>query len=316
MGNSFNIQEEWITDYKLSGNDLLIFARLASFTLNVGGYNGSVEWLGHSVGTTKRTATNVLRNLEDTGLIERGGGMIKCVFQPIREGEKSSLKREKISPNREKSAREKISPNREKITQERENFSHKYNKEIYYTKECSDSVIDSEPTHTATPTLDFLFQFFKSKIQNEMDESCVRNLAKKFANIEQAKVFAEFCEARKTNLNLGMITKLFNEILDRACEWDAQGRPRKVQKQPEPPQNTIQLRPQMQPTQQNAEISAKEAQIYNFNLWRGQIIDCIKNNPKFAKKTLMQMMRITTQVAEQFPTPCDLEIINQFIDNL
>ena len=150
-----------------------------------------------------------------------------------------------------------------------------------------------------------------------MDESCVRNLAKKFANIEQAKVFAEFCEARKTNLNLGMITKLFNEILDRACEWDAQGRPTpRAQKQPEPPQNTMQLRPQMQPTQQNAEISAKEAQIYNFNLWRGQIIDCIKNNPKFAKKTLMQMMRITTQVAEQFPTPCDLEIINQFIDNL
>ena len=315
MGNSFNIQEEWITDYKLSGNDLLIFARLASFTLNVGGYNGSVEWLGHSVGTTKRTATNVLRNLEDTGLIERGGGMIKCVFQPLTEGEKSSLKREKISPNREKSAREKISPNREKITQERENFSHKYNKENNYTNKCSDSVIDSEPTHTQH-TLDFLLNFFQSKILNEMDESCVRNLAKKFANIEQAKVFAEFCEARKTNLNLGMITKLFNEILDRACEWDAQGRPRKVQKQPEPPQNTIQLRPQMQPTQQNAEISAKEAEIWKFNVWRGEIAEAIKKHPKTAKKTWIKQNELTTKISNEYPRPCDLEIINQFIDNL
>lgn len=313
MANAFYIQEEWITDYKLSGNDLLIFARLASFTLNVGGYNGSVEWLGHSVGTTKRTAINVLEKLEKIGMIERVGRMIKCVFQPLTEGEKSTLNGEKISPKRNG---EKISPNGAKFSSKGEKISPKYNKENNYTKECSDSVIVEATTHTQH-TLDFLLNFFQSKILNEMDESCVRNLAKKFANIEQAKVFAEFCEARKTNLNLGMITKLFNEILDRACEWDAQGRPTpRAQKQPEPPQNTIQLRPQMQPTQQNAEISAKEAQIYNFNLWRGQIIDCIKNNPKFAKKTLMQMMRITTQVTERFPKPCDLEIINQFIDNL
>ena len=313
MANAFYIQEEWITNYKLSGNDLLIFARLASFTLNVGGYNGSIEWLGHSVGTTKRTATNILRNLENVGLIERGGGMIKCVFYTSSKGEKNSLKRENISPNREKIARENISPNREKIAKKEENFSLKYNKENNYTIKCSNSVIDSEPTHTLTHTENFLFDFFKSKIQNEMDESCIRNLAKKFATFEQAKLFAEFCEERKTTLNLGMLCKLHGEIFDKACEWDAQGRPRKSQKQPEqPPQPTL----QMQPQPKNPEIGAKEAQIYDFNLWRGEIIDCIKNNPKFAKKTLMQMMRITTQVTDQFPTPCDIEEINQYLSKI
>ncbi len=311
MANAFYIQEEWITDYKLSGNDLLIFARLASFTLNIGGYNGSVEWLGHSVGTTKRTATNVLRNLEDAGLIERGDRMIKCVFQPISRGEKNSPKRENISPNGEKIAREKISPNSAKFSQEREKISPKYYKEINTPIKCSDSVIVEETTHTLTHTENFLFDFFKSKIQNEMDESCIRNLAKKFANIEQAKLFAEFCEERKTNLNLGMICKLHGEIFDKACEWDAQGRPRKHQKQPE-----IAHQPQVQmlPPQETPENSAKEAEIRNFNQWRGQVIDCIKNNPKFAKKTLIQLMRITTQVIDQFPTPCDIEVIKDYLN--
>lgn len=150
-----------------------------------------------------------------------------------------------------------------------------------------------------------------------MDESCVRNLAKKFANIEQAKVFAEFCEARKTNLNLGMITKLFNEILDRACEWDAQGRPtQRAQKQPEPPQNTIQLQPQMQPTQQNAEISAKEAEIWKFNVWRGEIAEAIKKHPKTAKKMWIKQNELTTKISNEYPRPCDIEIINNYIDQL
>lgn len=313
MGNSFNIQEEWITDYKLSGNDLLIFARLASFTLNVGGYNGSVEWLGHSVGTAKRTTIDIIARLEKRGLIERGSGMIKCVFQPLSRGEKSAPNGAEIAPKSADFAGAEIAPKSAKSAKKSAESAPKYNKENNYTKECSDSVIDSEPTHTQH-TLDFLLNFFQSKIINEMDESCVRNLAKKFANIEQAKVFAEFCEARKTNLNLGMITKLFNEILDRACEWDAQGRPtQRAQKQPE---QLPQPQPQILSQRKPPEISAKEAQINNFNLWRGQIIDCIKNNPKFAKKTLMQMMRITTQVTERFPKPCDIEIINNYINNL
>ena len=308
MANAFYIQDEWITDYKLSGNDLLIFARLASFTLNVGGYNGSIEWLGHSVGTTKRTAINVLEKLEKTGMIERENKFIKCVFQPLAQGEKSALKGEKISPKRKG---EKISPNGAKFSSKGEKISPKYNKEYNYTNKCNDSVIDSEPTHTLTHTENFLFDFFKSKIQSATDESCIRNLAKKFANIEQAQLFAEFCEERKTTLNLGMLCKLHDEIFDRACEWDALGRPRKHKKQPE---IAPQPQPQILPQQRIPENNAKEAEIYDFNQWRGQVIDCIKKNPKFARKTLMQMMRITTQVTKQFPTPCDLEKINEYLN--
>ena len=310
MTTSFYIQEEWIADYKLSGNDLLIFARLANFTLNVGGYNGSVEWLGHSVGTTKRTATNVLRNLEDVGLIERGGGMIKCVFYTPSKGEKNSLKRENISPNRENFARENISPNRENFAKKEENFSLKYNKEIYTPLIGGVSITKIEEQNTTTPTTEFLFKSFKSKISSKQDHDCIAKLASTMTQ-EQAEVFVDYCNEKKPNLHLGIITQLQDELLRKACEWDAQGRPRKLQKQPEQPP---QPQPQMQPQPKTPEISAKEAEIYDFNQWRAQVIDCIKKNPKFARKTLMQMMRLTTQVTDQFPTPCDLEIINQYLN--
>jgi hypothetical protein len=308
MANGFYIQDQWITDLKLSGNDLLIFARLASFTTNVGGYNGSIEWLGRSIGVAKRTAIDIIARLEDSGQIERGGDMIKCVFRPITRGEKSAPKSAEIAPKKRGA---ESAPNGAKSARKSAESAPKYYKENNYTIKCSDSVIDSEPTHTATPTLDFLFQFFKSKIQNEMDESCIRNLAKKFANLEQAKLFAEFCEERKTNLNLGMLCKLYDEIFDRACEWDAQGRPRKTQKQ-QPPQPT----PQMFPQQEMPEISAKSAEIYNKNLWRAQINDCIKKHPKTAKKAWNRQMELTTNISILFPTPCDIEIINQYLNEL
>lgn len=307
MATAFYIQEEWITDYKLSGNDLLIFARLASFTLNVGGYNGSIEWLGHSVGTTKRTAINVLEKLEKTGMIERENKFIKCVFQPLTQGEKSALKGEKIAP---KIKGEKIAPNGAKFSSKGEKIAPKYNKEIYTPLIGGVSITNREEQNTTTPTTEFLFKSFQSKINSKQDHDCIAKLASTMTQ-EQAEVFVDYCNERKTTLHLGAITQLQDELLRKACEWDAQGRPRKVQKQPEQPP---QPQPQMLPQQRIPENNAKEAEIYDFNVWRGQVIDCIKKNPKFARKTLMQMMRITTQVTEKFPTPCDIEKINEYLN--
>ena len=311
MSNKFYIEEQWITDYKLSGNDLLIFARLASFTLNVGGYNGSIEWLGRSIGTAKRTTIDIIARLEKRGLIERGGGMIKCVFQPLSRGEKSAPTGAEIAPKSADFAGAEIAPKSAKSAKKSAESAPKYNKEYNYTIKCSDSVIVEETTHTLTHTENFLFDFFKSKIQNEMDESCIRNLAKKFANIEQAKLFAEFCEERKTTLNLGMICKLHGEIFDKACEWDAQGRPRQHKKQPkiEPlPQ------PQMLPQQRIPENSAIEPENSGFAQWMAQVIDAIKNHPKFAKKPRIKDYSIAMKVTDQFPTPCDIEKINEYLN--
>lgn len=307
MANAFYIQDEWITDYKLSGNDLLIFARLASFTLNVGGYNGSIEWLGHSVGTTKRTAINVLEKLEKIGMIEKENKFIKCVFQPLAQGEKSALKGEKISPKRKG---EKISPNGAKFSSKGEKIAPKYNKEIYTPLIGGVSITNRGAQNTTTPTTEFLLKSFQSKISSKQDHDCIAKLASAMTQ-EQVEVFVDYCNEHKSNLHLGIITQLHDELLRKACEWDAQGRPRKHQKQPEiAPQPT----PQMLPQQRMPENSAKEAEINDFNQWRGQVIDCIKKNPKFARKTLMQMMRITTQVTKQFPTPCDLEKINEYLN--
>jgi hypothetical protein len=309
MANAFYIQEEWITNYKLSGNDLLIFARLASFTINVGGYNGSIEWLGHSVGTTKRTAINVLEKLEKIGMIERENKFIKCVFQPLIQGEKSALKGEKISP---KAKGEKISPNGAKFSSKGEKISPKYNKEIYTPLKGGVSIIERGAQNTTDTTTEFLFKSFESKISSKQDHDCIAKLASAMT-LEQAEVFVDYCNDRKTTLHLGVITQLQDELLRKACEWDAQGRPRKAQKQPEqPPQPT----PQMFPQQEMPEISAKSAEIYNKNLWRAQINDCIKNHPKTAKKAWNRQMELTTNISILFPTPCDMQLITNYIEEL
>lgn len=308
MANAFYIQEEWITDYKLSGNDLLIFARLASFTLNVGGYNGSVEWLGHSVGISRRATVDIIVKLEKRGLIVRGDKFTKCVFQPFTSGENSTQKCAETAQKSAKIACAEIAQKSAESAKKSAESAHKYNKENNYTNKCSNSVIVEANTHTLTHTENFLFDFFKSKIANEMDESCIRNLAKKFSNIEQAKLFAEFCEERKTTLNLGMLCKLHGEIFDKACEWDATGRPRKQPEQPPQPQ------PQMLPQQRIPENSANEAQNSGFSQWMAQVIDVIKNHPKFAKKSRLKDYSIALQVTNQFPTPCDLEKINEYLN--
>ena len=312
MSNKFYIEEQWITNYKLSGNDLLIFARLASFTLNVGGYNGSIEWLGWSIGIAKRTTIDIIAKLENRGLIERGGGMIKCVFQPITRGEKSAPFSAKSAPKNAEIASAEIAPNGAKSARKSAESAPKYNKEIIYTNKCSDSVIVEANTHT-TPTLDFLYQFFKSKIANEMDESCIHNLAKKFSNLEQAQLFCEYVQARKSTLHLGMLTKLHDEIFRCACEWDAQGRPTPRPQQPTP---APQPQPQIPTPQENAEKAQKSAEIWNNNQWRAQVFDCVEKHPKTAKKSWITQMHLTNGIYDEFPTPCDLAVINQFIDRL
>lgn len=300
----YKLYKWMVNDLHLSGNDLVVYAIVYSFCERGNLYVGSREFLAHEAGATKRTIDYTLKRLLEMGVIEKVEFGFRCVKQPLTMCAKIAQKSAKI-------ACAKIAQNSAKSASDCAKIAHNKIKDKKINIECSDSVIDSEPTHTSTPTLDFLFNFFKSKIQSATDESCIRNLAKKFANLEQAQLFAEFCEERKTNLHLGMITKLFNEIFDRACEWDAQGRPRKLQKQPEQPP---QPQPQMQPQPKTPEINAKEAEIYDFNQWRGQVIDCIKKNPKFARKTLMQMMRLTTQVTDRFPAPCGLEIINEYLN--
>ena len=302
----YKLYKWMVNDLHLSGNDLVVYSIIHSFCERGNLYVGSREFLAHEAGATKRTIDYTLKRLLEMGVIEKVEFGFRCVKQPL-------TMCAKIAQKSAKSACAKIAQNSANFTSDCAKIAHNKIKDKKINIKCSDSVIDSEPTHTATPTLDFLFQFFKSKIQNEMDESCIRNLAKKFANLEQAKLFAEFCNERKTNLNLGMLCKLYDEIFDRACEWDAQGRPRKAQKQPEQPP---QPQPQILPQQEMPENSAKSAEIYNKNLWRAQINDCIKKHPKTAKKAWNRQMELTTNISILFPTPCDIEIINQYLTEL
>lgn len=312
MANAFYILNEWITDYKLSGNDLLIFARLASFTTNVGGYNGSIEWLGHSVGTAKRTTIDIIARLENRGLIERGGGMIKCVFQPLSRGEKSALNGAKSAKKSADFAGAEIAPKSAESAKKSAESAPKYNKEIYTPLKGGVSIIERGAQNTTDTTTEFLFKSFESKISSKQDHDCIAKLASAMT-LEQAEVFVDYCNDRKTTLHLGVITQLQDELLRKACEWDAQGRPRKVQKQLEQP---LQPQPQMLPQQEYAEIGAKEAENSGFSQWMAQVIEEIRKHPKFAKKPREKQWSIAMRTTNEFPTPCDMQLITNYIEEL
>lgn len=297
----YKLYKWMVNDLHLSGNDLVVYTIVYSFCERGNLYVGSREFLAHEAGATKRTIDYTLKRLLEMGVIEKVEFGFRCVKQPL-------TMCAKIAQKSAKSACAKIAQKSANFTSDCAKIAQNKIKDKKINKYSGDIIVGSQ--NTTDTTTEFLFKSFQSKIANKQDQDCIAKLAQVMTQ-EQAEVFVDYCNERKTTLHLGAITQLQDELLRKACEWDAQGRPRKVQKQPEQPP---QPQPQMLPQRETPEISAKEAEIYYFNQWRGQVIDCIKKNPKFARKTLMQMMRLTTQVTDQFPTPCDLEIINQYLN--
>jgi hypothetical protein len=297
----YKLYKWMVTDLHLSGNDLVVYAIIHSFCERGNLYVGSREFLAHEAGATKRTIDYTLKRLLEMGMIEKVEFGFKCVKQPLTMCAKIAQKSAKI-------ACAKIAQKSANFTSDCAKIAHNKIIDKKINKYSGDIIVGAQ--NTTTPTTEFLLKSFQSKISTKQDHDCIAKLASAMTQ-EQAEVFVDYCNERKTTLHLGAITQLQDELLRKACEWDAQGRPRKHAKQPEQPP---QPQPQILPQREMPEISAKEAEIYDFNVWRGQVIDCIKNNPKFAKKTLMQMMRITTQVTDQFPTPCDLDKINEYLN--
>lgn len=299
----YKLYKWMVTDLRLSGNDLVIYAIIYSFCERGNLYVGSREFLAHEAGATKRTIDYTLKRLLEMGVIEKVEFGFKYVKQPLTMCAKIAQKSAKI-------ACAKIAQKSANFTSDCAKIAHNKIIDKKINKYSGDIIVEAQ--NTTTPTTEFLLKYFQSKISSKQDHDCITKLASVMTQ-EQAEVFVDYCNERKTTLHLGAITQLQDELLRKACEWDAQGRPRKHQKQPEQPPQPIQ---QILPPRETPEISAKEAEIYDFNQWRGQVIDCIKKNPKFARKTLMQMMRITTQVTDKFPTPCDIEIINEYLNTI
>lgn len=297
----YKLYKWMVNDLHLSGNDLVVYAIVYSFCERGNLYVGSREFLAHEAGATKRTIDYTLKRLLEMGVIEKVEFGFRCVKQPL-------TMCAKIAQKSAKSACAKIAQKSANFTSDCAKIAHNKIEDKKINKYSGDIIVGAQ--NTTDTTTEFLFKSFESKVQSKQDHDCIAKLAS-VMTLGQAEVFVDYCNERKTTLHLGAITQLQDELLRKACEWDAQGRPRKLQKQPEQPP---QPQPQMLPQREMPEISAKEAEIYDFNQWRGQVIDCIKKNPKFAKKTLMQMMRLTTQVTDRFPAPCGLEIINEYLN--
>lgn len=67
----FTIHSFMVTDLKLSGNDLLVYALILNFTLKGSDscFNGSLAYLQSALNISKNTAINVLKKLTSDGLI-------------------------------------------------------------------------------------------------------------------------------------------------------------------------------------------------------------------------------------------------------
>ena len=300
----YKLYKWMVNDLHLSGNDLVVYSIIHSFCERGNLYVGSREFLAHEAGATKRTIDYTLKRLLEMGVIEKVEFGFRCVKQPLTICAK-------IAQKSAKSACAKIAQNSANFTSDCAKIAHNKIKDKKINKYSGDIIVGAQ--NTTDTTTEFLLKSFESKISSKQDHDCIVKLASAMT-LEQAEVFVEYCNERKTTLHLGAITQLQDELLRKACEWDAQGRPTpRAQKQPEQPP---QPQPQILPQQEMPENSAKSAEIYNKNLWRAQINDCIKKHPKTAKKAWNRQMELTTNISILFPTPCDIEIINQYLNEL
>lgn len=60
-----------VDDLELSGNELIAYACIYGFTMNGGWFEGSASYISRWCGCSKKTVYNVLKKLEERGLIER-----------------------------------------------------------------------------------------------------------------------------------------------------------------------------------------------------------------------------------------------------
>lgn len=68
-----------VDDLKLSGNELIAYACIYGFTMTGGWFEGSASYISRWCGCSKRSVYNVLKKLEEKGLIERREKMINGV---------------------------------------------------------------------------------------------------------------------------------------------------------------------------------------------------------------------------------------------
>jgi hypothetical protein len=297
----YKLYKWMVNDLHLSGNDLVVYAIVYSFCERGNLYVGSREFLAHEAGATKRTIDYTLKRLLEMGAIEKVEFGFRCVKQPL-------TMCAKIAQNSAKIACAKIAQNSAKITSDCAKIAHNKIKYKKINKYSGDIIVGAQ--NTTDTTTEFLFKSFESKISSKQDHDCIAKLASAMT-LEQAEVFVDYCNDRKTTLHLGVITQLQDELLRKACEWDAQGRPRKAQKQPEQPP---QPQPQILPQQEMPEISAKEAENSGFSQWMAQVIEEIRKHPKFAKKPREKQWSIAMRTTNEFPTPCDIEVIKEYLN--
>ena len=106
---------EWMLELGIGGNDLLAYALVFGFNMDgKSTFRGSLDYLAYWLGSTRRTAANVLQRLQELGLIEKREiverGVKFTEFVPTGKNctssadfsskmEKFSKKQEKIAPN-------------------------------------------------------------------------------------------------------------------------------------------------------------------------------------------------------------------------
>ena len=101
----------WMTELDLSGNELIVFAVIHSFTTHGRGYDGGLSGLAKWTGCTERGVFKVLLRLEERGLVTKAkpskGRVSNLYLSTVNHEQSSGLTMNKVHVNHEQSSYDK-----------------------------------------------------------------------------------------------------------------------------------------------------------------------------------------------------------------
>ena len=335
------VRDEWVQDFELMGNDLLIYARLYSFTQNVGCYAGSMEWLAQSVGVERKTAIRAIDNLINKNLVKKEGKKIKCFvydaeLEPDPENEPILYQNgTKMYQNGTKSGNieinEETPENRlyQNGTEMYQNGTPVYQNgtQIINIKEnkkikgggctCThththEGDTDKTASTTTTTTHHFFVFYFHSKIKTKQDYDDAVKLSE-LMNEEQAQIFHSWVMAHKPDYHIGFYLQHHDELLRKACEWDAQRE--QAQYKSTKIQTPTPAPPQVEQMQAPADTPTATSGI-SFSQWRAMVADVVKKHPKTKHKDASVQSSTATRVANELTTENTTEQIHEYLSKI
>lgn len=272
------VRDEWIQDFELMGNDLLIYARLYSFTQNVGCYAGSMEWLAQSVGIKRITAIRAINNLIDKNLIKKEGKNIKCFVYDA-----------ELEPD----------PENEPILYQKDTKMYQKNTKMYQkdTKLSDFEVVEGTPENKLYQKDTLLYQNDTPVYQNDTQIINIKENQKIKGGGECAHTHARTHEGEGSAYTTTPPPPPSFVFAQRKT----------ITPTPAPPQVEQMQAPADTPTATSG---------ISFSQWRAMVADVVKKHPKTKHKNASVQSRTATRVATELTAENTTEQIHEYLSKI